>query len=128
MIDDSLLGVTSIAFGLVTFAFVVAFRRGRVRSRARWYFDPDQPLPLRHAPFISWAGALFMVSAGMVILVAPMRGSLIPDIVVAIGIGLALLASALAVYWTFRPAEWMKPEWLREEEKRRRDAFRNHGC
>ena len=122
MSEDLLLGLGSLAFGAVGLWIGIGFRQGFHREKGRWYFDESMPAILRYGPLVSVPAGLFFVASGALIAVGTERGALWADVVIAIVAVIWFVAGSLSVIWSFRPPEWLKPEWLRDEERRRTAA------
>ena len=106
-------------FGLATmiFGLILRFdREGRHRSHYAQYYDKRWAFHFRNRAFglipygmvaILWAIALAVNElAGQWLFVAT-----------ALGI-LGLLVGFIGLVVTYRPPDWLKPQWLREEERR----------
>lgn len=100
----------------------IQVRRGAWRHVLAWYWDPTYPWYMRNA-------GLIYVPTGMACALLAAGGWLAPTalesespvlIFSVIGLGgLAFLAIIATVLVWRRPPEFLKPDWLREEEARR---------
>lgn len=100
---------------LAGFMQVWLFRRGSLRSLARWYFDPYAPMPLRHLPFFAVPVAVFFSVAALMLVVA--RLEVIPGMVMMSAMMMVLLSAlAASVALSLYPPSWLKPSWMKEEE------------
>ena len=102
----------ALAFAVGGVALGVAFRRGRARGMARWYTRRDLPFYVRNIAFGmipyalvfgSWFALFALAHAGL-------------DVAAAIvGYG-SFVFFAIGLWWTIRPPEFLKPDWMRANE------------
>jgi hypothetical protein len=111
-LKESALAVLGGALGVLV---GLAFRLGRGRSAARWYFDEESPWYIRNLIFgtLPFGGFfLFGWAAAM----------LLQDGTLWVGwavLSAGLVCALVAVLFMYRPPDMMKPRWLRDEEERR---------
>jgi threonine/homoserine/homoserine lactone efflux protein len=106
----------SLAIALWGFYASWAFRKGRLRQSARWYFDRHQPDFVRNMPFAALpVGIAFMAAA--VVIVAGRAAGFWADVAVAIGSLTLVTGLIVMVVFIVRPPRFLKPHWLREREE-----------
>jgi hypothetical protein len=104
-------GVWGISAGLL-------FRAGRLRRLSRWSFDPSLPAYIRNLPFETLPAGLMFFSGAAIILLY-LQHTTWGDLFGVLAL-FAFLATVFALARAaLRPPNWMKPDWLREEERRR---------
>ena len=116
MSEDVVLAVLGIAIGGFALWAGIRFRAGGMRHIGRWYLNPFNPTPMRNAAFIFIPGGTYFVVSGAVIAIGQFRGHLVADVLLAILAIAWFVSIALTFLWSFRPPEWLKPEWLRARE------------
>jgi hypothetical protein len=107
-------------FGALSFAVGLAFRLGRRRGAARWYFDEESPWYIRNFVFAVLPSSAFWILVGAALIMFDRVPEWMAWSTVAAGSVCALVAFVVM----YRPPEMMKPRWLRDEEARRGEAVR----
>lgn len=110
--------VTSALMGTWGGYTTLAFKAGRLRRSARWYFDRTQPAYVRNLPFIALPASLFFGAGALIIGLHQMEDAWADAVVAVAGLA-AFTALVLALIWAHRPPEFLKPDWLRAEERPR---------
>lgn len=108
--------VVFVAMAVFGFYASWAFRRGRLRRGARWYFDRYQPDFVRNLPFVllPWAIAN---SAAAVVIVSGNAAGFLAEVAVTIGSVVLLIGLILMVVFVVKPPRFLKPDWLVEREE-----------
>lgn len=112
--------VPILLMGLVTLLVGVAFRLGRRRGGARWYFDERSPWYIRHYPFALIPGGAFW----LVMWVAVVMFDRVPEWMAWAAVTAGFCCALVAFVFMYRPPTFMKPRWLREEERKRAGPVR----
>ncbi len=107
--------------GMVVHGLVIRFdREGRHRAHFDRYFDKSWPFYYRNRAFVLIPGGITFLLWGI--------GSVFAEVsdgqwllVEAALVILGLLAVPIAIVLQYRPPDWLKPAWLREEERRRQE-------
>ena len=109
--------VTSAAMGTWGGYAALAFKAGRLRRGARWYFDRTQPAYVRNLPFIALPSSLLLGASALILGLHQLEDAWAEAVVAGAGLA-AFTALVLALIWVQRPPEFLKPAWLRTEEHR----------
>ena len=118
MTDEWPMLLLSALFGLWGAYAAYAFKAGRLKRSARWYFDRTQPAYVRNLPFIALPASIFFWSGALVLGLHQLRDIWAEAIVAAAGLA-ALGALIIGLVWSHRPPKFLKPAWLETEEQRR---------
>jgi len=110
-LGDSAIILASVLFGIWGFYGAVAFRRGRLRKMARWYFDRQQPTYFRNLPFyLPMTGVLGSLGAVTIVLDSlEYPWAKVVAQVAAVGCAVALI---VGFAWVSKPPKFLKPAWL----------------
>ena len=111
-----LFGVPMALFFLVA---AVVFRAGRWRSLAGWRNSEEMPLDIRNAVYGFVPGAAFILFF-FLWLGFTAEGS---DRVAWAMLALAAMSFILSMRFSRKPPQWLKPQWVREEEERRKEQI-----
>lgn len=116
--NDIVVGAMVGFLGALSIGMSIAFRGGRVRRLAFAYWDSTMPWYIRNVAFGLAPGGvviLVMLTAGLAASSNTLVGAGV-SIALAIALGPMFL---LVILWARRPPDFLKPDWLREEEGRR---------
>jgi hypothetical protein len=108
------IAAVGLIFGAVLVALGVLVRLGYLRARpsVRWARDPKLPHEMRNGVFALIPVGLFFLSGSVASLIGD-RWPVATGAIIVIGV----LAMAFGLVTFYRPPEWMKPPWLREERR-----------
>ncbi len=112
--------VAALFFALVGIAEGILFRLGFLRRVGRWYFDPELPVFIRNLPFMALPGGLAMLMLFSLFVLEDQRLGAVSSPLQAVALVSFEILLVTALVWLFRPPRFLKPEWLRAEEERRR--------
>jgi hypothetical protein len=108
----------ALAFAFGGLYMGVQFRRGKLRNLARWYGRRDLPFYVRNLPFAVIPYAL-VFAAWFALFALAATGRIWPGVLVGYG---SFMLFVLALWWSLRPPEFLKPDWLRQTERREREV------
>ncbi len=100
------------------FGLAVRFdRTGRHRSNFDRYFDKSWPFHYRNRAFglIPYSIGVALLCTAFLVGEPGGRRFFVATVVGLLG----LLCVPIGIVLTYRPPDWLKPQWLREEERRR---------
>ncbi len=119
-IGGLLLGITALIMGVT----IRLDRGGRYRSLFAQYYDHSWVWYVRNRAF-----GLIPTGIGFILVfISIALGNLEKPQYAALGLAafmLGLLSCLIAVRVTYNPPDWLKPAWLREEERMRRRQARS---
>jgi hypothetical protein len=111
--------LAGLALGIGGIGLGWAFTTGRYRAPARYYWNVDLPWYIRNGPFAMFpVGVMFICGVGLLVV------QYLPATLHVAAVGLltvGFLGSFLvAVAWTRRPPQSLKPQWLRIQQDQRK--------
>ncbi len=109
------MGFSGMIYGLV----IRSDREGRHSSNFGRYFDKSWPFHVRNRAFGIIPTSIMCLLWGVASVIAEFGG---PWLLVGGALGmLGLLIGLVGIALQYRPPDWLKSEWLREEERRRQE-------
>lgn len=106
------------SIGILSIGMAIGFRKGRLRRLAFAYWDATMPWYIRNAVFgFAPTGVVLLASAviGLAVGAGSVTGAFVA-LPFMLSLGPLFL---LVILWARRPPEFLKPEWLRDEEAAR---------
>jgi hypothetical protein len=112
------------ALGIVAVVVGVLYRLGHFRTATRrTYFNPDNPILARHSMLGAPVSGLWFIVIGLASLADKRsQGQHYPALLVALLVLFSIGLMGFYFYVIWRPPDWLKPRWLREEEGQKIDS------
>jgi hypothetical protein len=111
-LSDDARAAIALFLGLALLGSGILFRLGGLRYQAARYWDLKVPGIIRNMPFVQGFGGAVFVSIGL--LVYPPAQSL-----TALAVLGMWTCGVAAIVFVGRPPQWLKPDWVVQEEQRR---------